>query len=146
MLPTKDLPGHESSPQDSNSSRSPGQVVCRTWIFPESPPRRLEAVAKEVIVPSWEVQFLSLVRLPPPQDWEQELQGAHSVHSSESGLSKGGKTHLDNSCHTAQSPWPLLGRAGHRKQEQCRLVLGSCLLGCICPSKGSTHPTPAILR
>ena len=39
--------------------------------------------AKRPLESESRVQFLSLDRLPPPQDAEQELQGAHSVHSSE---------------------------------------------------------------
>ena len=39
--------------------------------------------AKRPLESESRVQFRSLDRLPPPQDTEQELQGAHSVHSSE---------------------------------------------------------------
>ena len=41
--------------------------------------------AKRPLESESRVQFRSLDRLPPPQDTEQELQGAHSVHSSEVG-------------------------------------------------------------
>ena len=39
--------------------------------------------AKRPLESESRVQFRSLDRLPPPQETEQELQGAHSVHSSE---------------------------------------------------------------
>ena len=44
--------------------------------------------AKRPLESESRVQFRSLVRLPPPQDAEQELQGAHSVHSSEDEIIK----------------------------------------------------------
>ena len=57
--------------------------------------------AKRPLESESRVQFRSLDRLPPPQDTEQELQGAHSVHSNEVGDNRT-KSRLSFSTWTVQ--------------------------------------------
>ena len=64
------IPGHCSLPQELTSVPLPGHCLLTMSI--------MSSMGSEA---SMELQFLSLVLSPPPQDCEQELQALHRVHS-----------------------------------------------------------------